>query len=100
MTLEEREKWLQCRETVTMKYEDPLFLRELERCYMEQQDVVEMSRYTWEDLEPEEAQSFTEYQQAWRILGGGPIVLSRLQASGAPPTASERPSRVAAEAAK
>ena len=60
-----------------MQYEDVLFLRELERLNMEQQDVVEMSRYYW-DLDDEGVQDLREYQHAWQVLGGGPYTHARL----------------------
>ena len=72
----ERESWLQHRERVAMQHEDVLFLRTLEQSYMEQQDVIEMSHYYhWDNLD-----SLMEYQHAWRILGGGARVASRLEA--------------------
>ena len=61
-----------------MQYEDVLYLRELERSNMEQQDVVEMSRYNWDILDEQGAQDLREYQHAWQVLGGGPCVHARL----------------------
>ena len=71
MKLAERESWLQHRESVAMQHEDVLFLRTLERSHMEQQDVIEMSHYHWDNLD-----HLMEYQHAWRILGGGPCRVS------------------------
>ena len=45
---------------------------------MEQQDVVEMSRYNWDNLNEQGAQDLREYQHAWQVLGGGPCVHARL----------------------
>ena len=81
MAPEERAGWLEYRERVTLQYEDRHFLREQEQRNMEQQDVVEMSKYTWDVREPGEAQSLKQYQEAWRILGGDPNVQARLQQS-------------------
>jgi len=82
----DKESWMEHRERVTMEYEDFLFLCTLEQSQMEQQDVVDMSRYHWNSLEPEEMQSLREYQHAWRVLGGGPRVAARLQVTDAPRT--------------
>ena len=90
MSPQEKESWLQFRERVTMQYEDALFIRKSEQIQMEQQDVVEMSRYHWENLDPDEAQSLEEYRHAWRLLGGGPRVAARLQATGDRPPPPER----------
>ena len=68
MKLAERESWLQHRESVAMQHEDVLFLRTLERSHMEQQDVIEMSHYHWDNLD-----HLMEYQHAWRILGVGAV---------------------------
>ena len=82
MSSEEKVSWLEFRERIGMQYEDVLFLRELERCNMEQQDVVEMSRYNW-DLDDEGVQDLREYQHAWQVLGGGPYIHARfLEANG------------------
>ena len=62
MSSEEKVSWLEFRERIGMQYEDVLFLRELERLNTEQQDVVEMSRYNWGDLDDEGAQDLREYQ--------------------------------------
>ena len=86
MSSEERVSWLQYREGVAMKYEDVLFIRELEQLNMEQQDVVEMSRYHWDDLDDQGVQDLREYQHAWQVLGGGPYVHARLQVTNAPRT--------------
>ena len=86
MSSEERVSWLQYREGVAMKYEDVLFIRELEQLNMEQQDVVEMSRYHWDDLDDEDVKSLREYQHAWQVLGGGLYVHARLQVTNAPRT--------------
>ena len=82
MSSEEKVSWLEYRERIGMQYEDVLFLRELERCNMEQQDVVEVSRYNW-DLDDEGVQDLREYQHAWQVLGGGPYIHARfLEANG------------------
>ena len=60
MSSEEKVSWLELRERIGMQYEDVLFLRELERSNMEQQDVVEMSRYNSRDLDDEGAQDLRE----------------------------------------
>ena len=77
---------LEFRERVAMQYKDVLFLRELERSKMEQQDVVEMSRYHWDDLDDEDVKSLREYQHAWQVLCGGPYVRARWQVTNAPRT--------------
>ena len=86
MSSEERVSWLQYREGVAMKYEDVLFIRELEQLNMEQQDVVEMSRYHWDDLDDQGVQDLREYQHAWQVLGGGPYVRARWQVTNTPRT--------------
>jgi hypothetical protein len=73
----QKESWLEFREGVTIQHEDILFIRDMERASMEQQDIVEMSRYRWVDLNHEERQSLQEYQGAWEVLGGGQIVAAR-----------------------
>ena len=86
MKLAERESWLQHRESVAMQHEDVLFLRTLERSHMEQQDVIEMSHYHWDNLD-----HLMEYQHAWRILGGGAV--SRLGWKQSAEGSSIRPGR-------
>ena len=86
MSSEEKVSWLEFRERVAMQYKDVLFLRELERSNMEQQDVVEMSRYHWDELDDQGVQDLREYQHAWQVLGGGPYVHARLQVTNAPRT--------------
>ena len=76
MSFEEKESWLETRERIGMQYEDVFFLRELEQVNMEQQDVVEMSRYNW-DLDDESVQDLREYQHAWQVLGAGPYIHAR-----------------------
>ena len=86
----QKEAWLEYREGVTMQYEDILFIRELERTAMGQQDVVEMSRYHWDDMGPEEKLELSEYQHAWRVLGGGGRIAARLEVTDAPRTPLKR----------
>ncbi len=86
MSPEQKESWLQHRETVTMEYEDVLFLRELEREHMEQEDVVEMSKLNFDCRCSEEVQSLNEYKYTWRVLGGGPNIAARLHVTWAPRT--------------
>ena len=73
----QKESWLEFREGVALQYEDILRILDMERANMEQQDIVEMSRYRWVDLNHEERQSLQEYQGTWQILGGGQIVAAR-----------------------
>ena len=64
---------------VTMQFEDVLFLRRMEQSQMEQQDIVEMSRYHWDCLYKDERRSLKNYRHLWRHLGGGRQVDSRLK---------------------
>ena len=73
----QKESWLEYREGVALQYEDILRILDMERANMEQQDIVEMSRYRWVDLNHEERQSLQEYQRTWEVLGGGQIVAAR-----------------------
>ncbi len=88
MAFEEHQRWLQFRERVSMQYEDPLFQRGQEQNNMEQQDVIEMARHHWNDLDAEGWQALKEYRHAWQVLGGGPRVLARLLVVNAPQTPS------------
>ena len=71
MTAPEQQAWLEYRERVTLQYEDPLFHRSEERERMEQEDVIEMSHYTWDAR----CEALAEYQHAWRVLGDNATVV-------------------------
>ncbi len=79
MSKKQRESWLQYRETVTMRYEDPLWQREQERHAMGSHDVVELSRLRRADDDDEDAADRRLVLSVWDLLGGGEVVRRRLQ---------------------